>query len=153
VLKYDDVMARVLQLPQYANWDRGDFMLQVFVNSFSLSGGGGTASNQAMTFPPGAVILGMTAGASPTAAATAATLERPGLELFTIGLNYQQQFTLIGQSQALAVSVFGQYNDLFPAKEIIIPNNGSLLVSLTNLASDAITVWLTSHCLVPSQIQ
>lgn len=152
MLKIEDVFSRVLQLPQYQGWHEGDFMLQVLVNSFSLSGAG-TTNNQAMTFPPGAVIVGMTGGATPTAAAAAATIERSGLELFTVGLNYQQQMTLVGQSQAIASSLFGPYNDLFPAKEVIIPQNGSLLVSLTNLASDAITVYLTSHCLVPAKIQ
>lgn len=152
MLNITEVFMRVLQLPQYANWGEDDFMLQVLTNNFALSGQG-TTNNQSMTFPPGAVIVGMTGAATPQAAAAAATLERPGLELFTIGINYQQQMTLVGQSQAMASSLFGPFNDLFPAKEIIVPQNGSLLVSLTNLASDAITVFLTSHCLVPSKLQ
>lgn len=152
MLNLTEVFMRVLQLPQYQGWSEDDFMLQVLTNNFAIAGAGVT-SNQAMTFPPGAVIVGMTGGASPQAAAAAATIERNGLELFTIGLNYQQQMTLVGQSQAIASSLFGPFNDLFPVKEIIVPQNGSLLVSLTNLASDAINVYLTSHCLVPSKLQ
>lgn len=152
MLKIEEVFMRVLALPQYQGWHEDDFMLQVLSNNFAIAGAGGT-SNQAMTYPPGAVIVGMCGGATPQAAAAAATIERNGLELFTIGLNYQQQMTIVGQSQVIASSLFGPYNDLFPAKEIIIPQNGSLLVSLSNLASDAITVYLTSHCLVPAKIQ
>lgn len=151
MLKYEDVLVRVLQLPQYHGWDSSDFMLQILTNQYAISGSG-QVTNQAMTMPPGAVIIGMMGGATGPAAAST-QLQKPGLEMFSIGLNYQQQFGLVGQSQVIGSALFGPFNDQFPAKEIIIPQNGSLLISLTNLETDAITVWIAAHCLVPSQLQ
>ncbi len=157
MLKVDDVMRRVLQLEPYASqqWDAGDFIPQVIPNTYSLpainSGTYGSVSQQTMQFPAGAIIVGMAAGASNVGAASTG-VQRPGLEMFTIGLQYQQTRSVIGPGNAMAVSVFGPYNDLFPEKEIIIPQNGSLLVNLTSLVTDAIAVWITAHCLVPNQV-
>lgn len=156
MLDIDAVLYRVLGLPGFEGKKPSDFIIQTVGANYSLaalSGGTyGSVGNQTMQFPTGAIIVGMTGGASLVGAA-AATITRPGLDMFTLSINYNQQRTIVGPGQVLASTLFGPYNDLFPDKEIIVPTSGSLLLALTSVVSDAINVWINAHCLTYNQIQ
>lgn len=156
MLDIDAVLYRVLQLPGFQDKRPSDFIEQTIGANYSLaalSGGTyGSVSNQTMQFPTGAIIVGMTGGASIVGAA-ASTITRSGLDMFTIAINYNQQRSIVGPGQVLGSTLFGPYNDLFPSKEIIVPTSGSLLLALTSVVSDAISVWINAHCLTYNQIQ
>lgn len=156
MLNINEVLARVLQLPGFERKRPEDFVEQTIAASFNLAAinGGvyGSVSNQTMQIPTGAIIVGMCGGASNVGGASTAS-QRPGNDMYTIGITYNQQRNLVGPGQVQATALFGPYNDLFPAKEIIVPTSGSLLFSLTSLVSDAIAVWVNAHCLTYNQIQ
>lgn len=156
MLDIDAVLYRVLQLPGFEGKRPAEFIPQVIGANYSLaalSGGTyGSVSNQTMQFPTGAIICGMTGGASVVGAAST-VITRAGLDMFTISINYNQQRTVVGPGQVLASTLLGPFNDLFPIKEIIVPTSGSLLLALTSVVSDAINVWVDAHCLVYNQIQ
>ncbi len=158
MLDIEEVFPRILSLQEFQQmgYTRDDFMLQDITTQFSLAAISGSTygsiSNQAMQFPTLAVVIGMTGGAAPVGAAST-TVVKPGLDMFALGLNYNQQRTMVGPGQAIASSVFGQFNNLYPAKEIIVPTSGSIMCSLTSLVTDAITAWITAHCLVLTRTQ
>src|SRR5882757_1490507 len=149
MLNIDRVWSRVSQLPQYRGKKLSDFILQDVTYSTQLTTGQALA-NQPVIFPAGAILVGGRAGAAiPGVAAT--QTGRDGLDMFTVAIADQQtQRNIVGTTQMLASAVFGRFNDQFPAKEIIVPVNGGLLYSFTNLTTTTINIYFTHDCLVPA---
>jgi hypothetical protein len=126
-----------------------DFIYQGLVKSFTLTTGQ-ASNNQTVNFAAGAIILGIGAAAGPTAQAATQAAYRPGLDMFSVAIDYQSGGrALVGTDQAIASSVFGPGGDQFPAKEILVGIQGTLLYSLTNLTTSTILVTFTHHCLIP----
>lgn len=125
-----------------------DFIYQGLVKSFALTSLL-ASNNQTVNFPAGAIIVGIGAAAQPSGIA-ATTAYRPGLDLFSVALDYQSGGrAIVGTDQAIGSSVFGPNGDQFPAKEILVGVQGTLIYSITNLTTTAITVTFTHHCLIP----
>lgn len=124
---------------------------QVFTNNFQLTTGA-QVTNQNVTFPAGALILGIMAGAFVTGAA-ATQVYRRGLDLFTLASSMQSDGrSLIGPAEALAASVFGEEGMAFPPIEIYLPEQTTLVYAFTNLSTSTINVSLAHHAMVPGDV-
>lgn len=150
MLNIDRVWSRVAQLDDFRGTKLTDYMFQGITASFALAAAVGSTSNsQPVNFGPRCVLLGAIASAQPVGQA-ATQAYRPGLDLFTVSIDWQgQQRALVGSTQVLGSCLFGPQGDQFPAKEIIIPVQGGLAYSLTNMTSTQLTVTVCHHCLVP----
>jgi hypothetical protein len=155
MLNVNEVWARVSQLPEYQGKKLSQYVIQAWDINVSLgsnAGASGTVDNQPVTFAAGAIILGMCGAARPNGQ-TALVQYPPGNDLFQISIaDAASNRSIIGRSKALATSVFGVYNDLFPAKEIIVPSNNSLNFGFQNMTSTALDITITSHILVPAAV-
>lgn len=156
MLNVNEVWARVSQLPAYRDRKLADFVIQAWDINQQLTtsaGAGGTADNQPVTFAAGAIIVGIGGAARPNGQAATLADYAPGNDLYKISIADQQSNrSIIGRTRAIASSVFGNLNDLFPAKEIIIPTNGTLIYSFENLTTSTIDITITHHLLVPAAI-
>jgi hypothetical protein len=118
----------------------------------SNAGASGTVDNQPVTFASGAIIIGMCGAARPNGQ-TALQTYPPGNDLYQLSISDAgSNRSIIGRSKAIATSVFGVFNDLFPAKEIVVPTNNSLNFGFQNMTSTALDITITSHLLVPAAI-
>lgn len=155
MLNVNEVWARVSQLPMYRGKSLAEYVIQAWDINISLPSNAtaaGTVDNQPQTFASGAIILGMCGAARPNGQ-TALQTYPPGNDLYQISISDATGTRLIiGRSKAIASSVFGQFNDLFPAKEIIVPNNNSLNFGFQNMTSTALDITITSHILVPAAV-
>lgn len=139
------------QANRYPGKKLSDFRLQGITSSYTI-GANGTSQNQPVNFGAGSIILGITATARPTGQA-ATTVYATGLDLFTLAAIYQaDNRSIIGTTEALAQSIFGLENDLFPAMEIVMPQNTAIVYNFTNQTSTQILVTLVHHCLLPGAI-
>src|ERR1043165_8029430 len=134
VLNIDRVWSRVSQLDKYRRKKLADFILQNVTYAAQLTTGQ-VVANQVVAFPAGAIIVGGRAGAAAPGAAATQTY-RDGLDMFTVSIADQQtQRNIVGTTQVLGSALYGRFNDQFPAKELIVPVNGGLLYSVTNLTT------------------
>jgi len=115
---------------------------------------GQVLSNQVVTFPSGAIIVGIRGGSTIDAtAAVSANVQRDGLDLFKLSIADQQTArAIVGTAQCMASAVFGRFNDQCPAKEIIVPKQGGLLYTFTNLTTSTLDLFITHDCLVPNSV-
>jgi hypothetical protein len=149
MLNIDRVWSRVSQLGQYRGKKLSDFILLNITAAYQLTNGQ-ALPNQPVVFPSGAIVVGARAGANVDLTVGTQT-GREGLDLFKLAIADQQTGrTIVGTAQAMASAIYGRYNDQFPAKELIIPAQGGLLYSITNLTTSTIDVFLTHDCLVPA---
>lgn len=151
MLDIDRVWSRVSQLQQYRGSKLTDFMFQEITYASQLTSGQ-AIGNQPISFPAGAIIVGIRGGSNlDTAVATQTT--RDGLDLFKLAITDQQNNrNIVGTSQVIASTVFGRFNDQCPAKEIIIPPSGGLIYSFTNLTTSTIDIFFAHDCLVPNTV-
>lgn len=149
MLNVDRVWAR--QASKWGGKKLQDFRIQVISATYSIAGSG-QSQNNPVNFGAGALILGVIAAAAPSAVAGTVAY-RPGMDLFTVAISYQaDNRVIVGTSEALGSCVFGPYGDQYPAFEIPMPQNTSLLYNFTNVTSTAITVTLAHHCLMPGAV-
>lgn len=151
MVKPHEAWSRVSRLKQFAGADLKDYILQVINLNFTLTTGQASPSTP-VQLPAGMILLGVCAAARPqTIAAT--TVYAPGLDLFQVAIDYQaQNRSVAGTSQGIGSAVFGPYGDQFPAEELVIPVQGALLYSVTNLTTTTILITFAHHGLVPKAI-
>lgn len=137
---------------RYPGKKLSDFRLQV-INYATTLVAGGVSQNQPVNFGTGGIILGILAGAGPVAQTSLQTY-RPGLDLFSMAVTYQADSrSIVGTSEALGSSVFGPFGDLFPALEMVMPQNSALLYNFTSLITgQSVLVTLAHHCLLPGAV-
>lgn len=152
MLNVDRVWSRVSQLPGFRGRKLADFVIQAINLNFQLTTQQ-TSPQTPVNLPAGMVILGITAGARKDAVASTIVM-CPGLDMFRVAIDYQATArSIVGPTtRGLGSSVFGQYGDQFPAKELVIPIQGSLLYTVENMTTDTIDVTFTHHGLVPGAI-
>jgi hypothetical protein len=151
MLNIDRVWSRVSQLKQYQGRKLSDFVLQQITFTSQMTSAQALA-NQVVLFPAGSIVVGIRAGATIDSAAGTQT-QRDGLDQFKLSIADQQTArTIVGTAQALASAVFGRYGDQCPAKELIIPAQGGLIYSFTNLTTSTIDFSVTHDCLVPGAV-
>lgn len=151
-LNIDRVWSRISQLSQYRAKKIQDFILLNITYAAQLTNAQ-VLSNQIVVFPAGGVIVGVRASATPDTQAATLAATRPGLDLFKLSIADQQTGRAIaGTTQALASAVFGVTGDQFPAKEIIMPAQGGLLYTFTNITSSTINIFISHDTLVPAAL-
>jgi hypothetical protein len=140
-------LQRVLKLSAFRGMKPTDFRTALYVQKFTPAAGQETA-NQLQQFPGGAIVLGVTASAYvPNAAATGQAGRNR--QLFTIGLDYSNNESLIIGGPASADAVLGGGDaDVFPPTELIMLPNQSINVKVGNVTTGALTVHVVFHCLV-----
>jgi hypothetical protein len=153
MLNIDRVWSRVSQLPGFKGRKIGEFVLQVIDLNFTLL----TAAVSPQTpvnMPAGMIVVGVCAAARLDAVAGTQT-SSPGLDMFRVAIDYQATARSIvgpGTNRGLGSAVFGPFNDRFPAKELVIPVQGSLLYTVENMTTSTIDVTFSHHGLVPGAI-
>lgn len=145
----DKAWARISQRPSMQGAQRSNYGIQVIGLRQALTGTT-PVTNVPVKFPSGGFILAIEAGAHVTGQAATQT-NRPGLDMFAVMLSYQANGgrNVIGPStRAIGSSVFNQFFP-FPAMEMEVPLNGSLLYDFEGLTSSNIEVFIEHHCLIP----
>jgi hypothetical protein len=151
MLRMEQVWSRAAGRPQLQGKNPSNFVPQVVTLRVAGLAGGATISSQQVNFPSGAIILGIQGSAwIPGGAGT--VLQSSGLSLFALTIENQGQRTIVGPSRACAQDVFGVNGDQFPAVELYIPTNASLLYSIENLCTSQINVTISHHCLVAAAV-
>ncbi len=151
MLNVDRVWARISRRPEFVGKKLDQFGVQTVNLRYDGLTSGEVVSNQTQNFPNGAIILGICGAAALLAQAATPALSS-GLGMFALQMQFQQQRSVIGQVAGIASSVFGVYNDQFPAVELLVPTNGILLYTFENLTSSTISITIAHHCLVPVNV-
>lgn len=154
IYNINEIWQRISQRDEYRGKVKlSDLTYQGIPLKVSLTSGQAIVGTP-INFSAGACIFGITAGAQMNGqAATVAT--RPGLDMFECQIQYQQQRYIVGNGNIFAIgsSVFGtgMFNS-FPGEELIVPTNGQLLYSVTNLTTSTIDVYFVHHVLIPRAV-
>jgi hypothetical protein len=148
MIDVDRAWARVCQLEAFRGAKLSDFGIQVVTQSFSLTSQQ-TSSVTPVNFPTKSIILNITAGARPNAAA-AAQGYTDGLDLFRVVCQIEGGRYIIGSVAAMASTIFGKgIASVFPARELPLLQNTKLLYTLTNLSTTTIDADISHHILTP----
>lgn len=145
LLNWDLVWRRVSRRPEFAGRKQDDYRFSAIGKQFALaSGASGTA---AVDFPEGAIILGISAGLSINAAATA---EIRGLNAARVGIDYAGSAgSIITGGRMNAEALFGnQGQRMFPGREILVPRGNVLNVGVDNLSTSTIAFDLVFHSMI-----
>lgn len=147
VLNWDRVWKRVAQLPDFRGRKQSQFRFIAIGKQFSLTTGQ-TSGTTPVDFAAGAIVLGITAGLS--VASQAGTQLIRDLSGARISIDYPaSDGSVITGGRMNAAALFGRYGEhQFPAKEIIIPGNGSLNVVVENLTTSTIAFDLVFHSMI-----
>lgn len=151
MLNVDRVWSRVAQLPAYKGRKLAEFIIQVINLNFTLT----TQQVSAQTpinLPAGMILLGVI-GAARFAAQAASQQQSPGLDMFSVAIDYQAtNRNIVGQTRSLGSAAFGPYGDQFPGKELVVPIQGSLVYTVENMTTSTINVSFAHHGLVPGAV-
>lgn len=137
---------RVRAFPQFRNFQLSDFRTMTFGQSFTVAGSavvGPTTQN----FPGGAIILGVTADATQSAAGGLDNfLNRKS---FGITLNYTNGESLTPGGPIIASALLGDGDGtVWPTKEIVVAPNQGIQATITNFSSTSLLITLAYHALV-----
>jgi hypothetical protein len=137
---------RVRELPQFKTFRLSDFRTLTFGQPFTV-GNAATVGPTTQNFPGGAIILGISATATPSAAgASDAFLYRKGFGL-TFGYTNGESLTPGGPINADALMGGGD-GTVWPTKEIVVAPNQGINCTVVNNLSTSLLVQIAYHCLV-----
>jgi hypothetical protein len=145
-INWDLAWRRVSQLPDFKGRKQWQYRFMAIGKQFSLASGVVGASTS-VDFPSGAIILGMGAGLSVSAAATAEirSLNAARLQIDLPG----SDGSLTGGLRLNLASLVGPWsNRQFPAKELILPLQGALTLTPENLSTSTIALDITFHTMI-----
>lgn len=146
VLNWDLVWRRVSRRPEFQGRSQDQFRFSALGKQFTLTTGQQLAA-QPLDFPDQAIILGVGAGVSVSAAATA---EIRGLNCLRVGMDYSgSSGSIITGGRMNAAALFGNYGQRqFPAREIIIPRGNTLNIGVDNLSTSTVLFDLVFHSMI-----
>lgn len=151
MLNVDRVWSRVSQLPGFRGRKLTEFIIQVIDLNFALTSAQ-TSAQTPVNLPAGMILLGVMAAARVNNQA-GTTVQSAGLDMFRVAIDYQAtNRSVVGTSRGLGSAVFGAYGDQFPAKELVVPVQGSLLYTVENMTTSTIDVTFAHHGLVPAAV-
>lgn len=151
MLNVDRVWSRVSRRPDFQGKNLSNFVLQVINLNFTLTTGQ-LGAQTPVNLPAGMIVLGVIAAARMSAQA-ASTVQSAGLDMFSVAIDFQaQNRSVVGTAQGIGSAVFGPFGDQFPGKEIVVPIQGALLYTPTNLTTSTILITFAHHGLVPSAV-
>lgn len=147
MLEVERVWSRASQRPEYTGKKLAkDMVYQVIVQSFQLAS---QVVSQAtpVTFSAGAIVFGIQAGADINAI-VGTTIYRPGLDLFSATMTYQQGRAVV-TAAAIGSSLFGVEGNMMPGFELYFLAQQSIIYTVTNRTTSTINVDIAHHALVP----
>lgn len=145
-INWDLAWRRVSGFKDFRNKSQSDFRFMAIGKQFSLTSGAVSTATP-VDFPSGAIVLGMGAGLSVSAAATAEirSLNAARLQIDLPGTDG----SLTGGLRLSLASLIGPWgNRQFPAKELVIPLQGALTLTAENLSTSTIALDVTFHTMV-----
>lgn len=139
---------RLRQLQAFSSLRDADFRPCVYSQAFTALASGAQSSAQAMTFPGGAVILGITAnGYVPSAAIGGQAFNNR--QNFGLNFAYTTGESLTPTGPVIADALLGGGEDtIFPVKELVLAPNQALLTTVQNFSTATLTVHVLYHCLI-----
>jgi hypothetical protein len=145
MLNIREVLARVLKMEAYRNMHESDFRQGVFGQNFTPAAGS-VAPTQPRTFPGGAIVYGITAGAYVPASAIGTGRNR---QAFRVTLAYSSGEGIVMDGPILADALLGGGDaDIFPAKELVLLPNQQINCTIENVTSGLLTVDVAYHALI-----
>ncbi len=137
---------RVRELPQFRNFHLSDFRTLTFGQQFTV-GNAATVGPTTQNFPGGAIILGIAASATPSAAGGGdAFLYRKS---FGVTFGYTNGESLTPGGPIAADSLMGGGDGtIWPTKEIVVAPNQGIQATVQNFLTTSILVQIAYHCLV-----
>lgn len=137
---------RIRELPQFKTFKLSDFRTLTFGQQFTV-GNAATVGPTTQNFPGGAIILGIAASGTPSAAGAGdAFLQRKGFGL-TFGYTNGESLTPGGPIMADALMGGGD-GTVWPTKEIVVAPNQGIQATVVNFLSTSTLVHIAYHCLV-----
>lgn len=170
MIKWREAYERIRGLKEFNQWFGGLPMngfrflaySQPFVGVAAASTPGvlgATSGPTLMTFPAGAVILGVTAAAYQEQTASGTFTYAPSLspgrrDLFAMSLQYTNDEQITPNGLTMAEALLGSGGDtIFPGKELLIPPSQGLLCAVASYApAPTLTVQVVYHCMVPRMV-
>lgn len=147
MLNASQVWNRIRKLPAFAQMRESDFRPLTYVQTFTPAAGTTTGST-AQSFPGGAIILGISAGAYVPTVAAGGQGGR-NRQLFVIDFNYSNNEALTPGGPVLAdVLMGGGDADQYPSRELILAPNQTINCRVGNITTGALTIHVAYHCLV-----
>lgn len=149
MLNWNQTWMRLKRQAAYRKNNESDFRPMVYVQSFSPSPGGDAGANQAMSFPGGAIILGITASCYVPTEAAATGQSSKNRQLFTLNFSYSNNESLTPGGPVLAdVLLGGGDANQFPSRELVMAPNQQINCQVGNITNSAIVVHVAYHCMV-----
>lgn len=147
VLNWDRVWARIKKLPEFRGRQQWQYRPWIRIGQFALTTEA-TSSPTPVEFASGGIILGVLAGLS--VASQAGTQAIRDLTGFRIGIDYTgSDGALISGGRANGAAIFGMTGEnQFPCRELIMPTNSVLNVTVQNLTTSTIAVDIAFHTMV-----
>lgn len=147
MLPWDLVWKRVSKLPDWQKYRQEDFRYAGIGKQFSNLAT--TAlSSQSVDFPVGSIVLGIGAGFSVSAAATA---QIRGLDAVRVSMDYSGALGgIITGGRMNGAALWGPYGQrIFPGKELLIPKGDTITVGVENVSTSTISFDVVFHSMVP----
>lgn len=137
---------RVRMLPQFKDFYLSDFRTLTFGQTFTV-GNAATVGPTLQNFPGGAIVLGVAASATPSAAGAGdAFLYRKS---FGITFAYTNGESLSPGGPIMADALMGGGDGtVWPTKELVIAPSQGINATVQNFLSTSLLVHLAYHCLV-----
>jgi len=137
---------RIRELPQFKNFRLSDFRTLTFGQQFTVASSA-TVGPTTQNFPGGAIILGISASATPSVpVAGDGFLQRKGFGI-TFGYTNGESLTPGGPIAADALMGGGD-GTIWPTKEIVVAPNQGIQATVLNFLTTATLVQIAYHCLV-----
>jgi hypothetical protein len=137
---------RLRTLEAFKRMKETDFRPLTFVQIFTPPTGAVPTASTPQSFPGGAIILGITAGAFVPGATPSANR---GRQLFSVDFSFSNQEAIIVGGPVVADALLGGgESDIFPTKEMIMAPNQQVGCRVANLTDGPLTVHVCYHTLV-----
>ncbi|MEO7827205.1 MAG: hypothetical protein ABIR60_08700 [Allosphingosinicella sp.] len=148
MLNATQVWHRLKTLKAFKSMTESDFRPIVYGQTFTPAAGGAATASQAVLFPGGAIILGITAsGFVPTAAIGGQSAANR--QVFGIDFSFSNNEAIVVSGPLSADALLGGGdNTIFPLRELIIAPNQQIGTRVANYTTGALTVHVCFHCLI-----
>lgn len=149
MMNVDRAWARVASLPQFKGMNLSRFRYLGIGQQFTLTNAQVSGTTR-VDFPSGAIILGITAGVTLSGQALTTALRVTNLDAIRVSIDYPNNESVITGGRMNGRAVFGTGESCeFPAKELVVPVNGSINYVVENLTTSTLAVDVLHHCIVP----
>lgn len=147
MLNSQQVWLRVRKLRAFSQLNEFDFRPVYYKQAFAPAAGVTTAYSP-QDFPNGAIIIGITAAAHVAGAAPATGQSAANRQLFGIDFQFSNTDAIVVNGPVNADALLGGgENNIFPAREIIIPPGSKVNCRVENYTNAALVIHVVYHAL------